>query len=237
MILHPIAVDDREQKPPPQERVAELRKLNVQASVQHLPVGDFMWAVERDDESIVTVIVERKSIADFLSSIPPSDRLPRFVQETAKYDCVKALLLEGNQFDFTNRGTYRVVEPDALDNMLADLQTHGIIVIRSKDETKTAYRLSKFWKWTGEKDHRTFISPIAPTVEHNYLTDEERNFVRVLMCVPGIGEDKAYKLIKEFKTPWEVTYAAMTDYKAFANVKGVSKVLVNNIARTLGNVV
>lgn len=226
MICHQIVVDDREQKPTAAEQVAGLKKLGVPASVGRLAVGDFAWTVE-GPATIFGVVVERKSIADFLSSVPPNDRLHRFIEETGGItpppNQVRAVLLEGNQFELPGYGERRWT-PEMLDDALVSLQTLGVMVLRSENQRETAARLAAFWKWTGKDEHRTFLAPVLPTLSKLYFDKEQMAAVRMVMALPGFGEGRAYDVLSD-KGSVQAVLEALASGENMA-VKGIGKGLV-----------
>ena len=229
MILHSIMVDDREKTPSPQRTVDMLNGLGAQANIRHLDVGDFRWTIEDvEARKYHNVIVERKSIADFLASVPPDDRLTQFIEKTGNLtppeNQIRALLLEGDQFQLRNYGT-RNWTPETLDDMLVSLQFHGLVILHSADWTQTPARLAAFWRWTGRDDHRTFLTPTLPVTQQLYFDREQKDAVRMLMCMPGWGEAKSYSALAEFGSLNKVL-DALDDEKSMLRVKGVGRGLV-----------
>ena len=234
MRLHPITVDKQEKSPTAEVQVTRLNALGVPARIGSLSVGDFSWVCEPElaTEPWWRVVVERKSIRDFISSLPPNGRLVRFVDETGGVSpdeyMLRVLLLEGSLDEAPRyaRGEQRF-SPGDLDNLLATMQMLGIVVIRSKDAANTAGRLASFYRYTGKSDHRTLAQVIRPPIQGFYTDLDKKEAVRMVMGLPGWGEKKAKTALKEFGSPREVFAAVLEgDKKAFSKVRGIGPLLV-----------
>ena len=232
MILHPVTVDNREKSPSPEQRVRELQANGVSAQVGFLEHGDYLWVVEPDPEDTLpwlVVCVERKSIQDLLASAA-DDRLARYAQWGD--DVLKVLLVEGNQFTFPSYG-YRDWTADQLDNLLATLQTAGVVVIRSQDQSQTARRLATFWRYTGKSDRGASLARVVrPEISNQYLKEDKKAAVRMLMCLPGWGEARARAAVDAYGSVDAVLEAIRTGDK-FSAVHGVGKGLVTKAAEFL----
>lgn len=247
MRLSPIIVDRREKLPPPEETVARLTALGASAMVGELPVGDFLWTVTPDSGRPWKVIVERKTVNDLLGSLPPSDRITRFIDETGGEapagDTVRVLLLEGafagtvgyalNGASAGGVGQTRSgssADPrwtmESFDNLLASFQELGTVVIRSVDTAGSARRLVSFWDYSG-REHKTLTEVVRPRVEGGYLSGPKKDAVRMLMCLPGVGEQRARALLAHFGSVRAALDAFTAgDAAAFKEVEGVGKGLV-----------
>lgn len=240
MIKHLISVDPKGPHGAAyqaQRLVSELQRLGAAAKVQTLHVGDVAWAVEHERTGEFTsVTVEMKTIPDFLASLPPDERLPRFVQETggAAKDphVIRAVLLSGRlPEDMPSHG--RPWSEEAIDNMLVSLQNLGVRVLRCRSKAHVPQRLKAFWDYTGRDDAgQTLLVPVVPRVADWYSAPRDKLLVRHLMTIPGIGEERARALLQEFKSPLGV-YAAARDgsMESFKRVKGVGKGLVYEIRK------
>lgn len=225
MRLYPITVDSREKVPAPTETVRRLTELGVSAKVGTLEIGDFRWIVEFDDGEFIAFIVERKSLRDLTASVTDG-RLNRFLDETQGVGGVyRVLLLEGD----------RSGDPDwpddRIDNLLADAQTLGVVVIRSHSDKDTAARLASFWRHTGAKEHHTLAAVHRPLVTGYYFDPDVKDAVRGLMSLPGWGEVKCNAVLSVLHSVGAVLDAVRSrDYLAFRSVKGIGKGLIDNAA-------
>lgn len=232
--LSPIIVDRREKTPAPEVTVSRLRALGCSAVVGELPVGDFLWTVTPDAGNPTRVVVERKTLSDLMGSLPPSERITRFIDETGgavpTAGVTRAILLEG---DLSPIGHGREWTPESLDNLFVSIQQLGIVILHSAGVSATPGRLVSFWDYTG-RDHKTLTQVVRPQPEGIYLNPDKKEAVRVLMALPGLGETKARALIAGFGTAGGAIDAfRRRDYGAFAGVPGVSKGLVNKAADLL----
>lgn len=234
MRLSPIIVDRREKTPSPEETARRLRALGASAVVGELPVGDFLWTVTPDTGSPWRVVVERKTLKDLMSSLPPSERIVRFIDETggpqARDGVVRAVLLEGDSLP-PDHG--REWTPEAIDNLLVSLQQLGVLILRSTGVAQSAQRLVSFWDYTG-REHTTLTQVVRPQPEGVYLNPEKKEAVRLLMAFPGWGEQRARAALATLGSLSTILGAiASHDVKAFDKVEGVGKGLVMKAAELL----
>lgn len=234
--LFSITVDNREKTPSAEVRVKELAVLNVPATVGHLSVGDYQWLVQAEDSTAHLVVVERKSIQDFLSSAADG-RLNRFIEETGGANppngMIRALLLEGDQFTFSTHG-YKDWTPEQLDNLLVSMQSFGVRVLRSHSVARTAARLKSFWLYSGREDHNSLLKIVPPEVTGNYLSPTKREAIRALMGLPGWGEKVARTALDAVGSVGGVLDAVRTrDYTRFKDVHGIGKGRIDGAANFL----
>jgi ERCC4-type nuclease len=236
--LFPISVDDREQTPSPSARVSELEALGVPARVERLSTGDYGWMVDQGgSDGLRFVTVERKSIPDFIASVRDG-RINRFLDESGgiseQPDIWRFLLLEGNQFTFTDYG-YSQFDQYSLDNALVSLQSLGITVVRSSSVATTARRLKALWEYTGRDDHTTFLRPVRADVTGIYLNPAKKEAVKTVMGLGrGWGEARARAALETLGSPKAIIEAILAhDHSAFKDVKGVGKGLVDSAAEFL----
>lgn len=227
--LFSITVDDRE--PEKDEFVKQLVSLGAPATVGRLGVGDFQWLVTREDASALYVVVERKAIGDLLSSANDG-RLARFIDETGGVepdpDLFRVLLVEGDQFVFGSYG-YKDWTPESVDNLLVSMQALGVSVIRSASLKQTPRRIAELWKYTGRGEHDSVLRVVRPEIVGKYLKPGKKMAVRAIMGLPGWGENRAKAALEHFGSVQAVLAAvAARDYKAFKDVEGVGKGLVDN---------
>lgn len=236
LILGPIEVDDRE--PSAEKRVEQFERIGIPARVTHLPNnggGDYRWLVEpqRDGQTVFVVIVERKTVNDLLSSVTDG-RLSEFVNQEPTDRAFRVLLVEGDTTTLSTFGT-REWTGDTIDNLLADVQCHGVCVVRSKHESRTVERIRSLYVWTGRDEHSTFTRPNLPTTEQRYLIPEERDRVRNLMTIPGWGEVVSRAVQREFPVLGDVYQALLSgDTKALQAVKGMGSGRVKQARAFLG---
>lgn len=193
LILHPVTIDSREANHAELSRALTDRR--VPNTVRPLPDnggGDFRWVVEPETEGQpwLAVTVERKSIADLLTSANDG-RLAAFTSTPSTEVALRALLLHGDPISDRQYG-HSDMSPEAIDNLLVSVQSEGILVLRAGSGTHAlADRLTSFWQWTGKDEHGSYRRPALPATEQVYFSDKERTAVRNLMTIPGWGEQRA----------------------------------------------
>lgn len=237
MRLHPIAVDYREhsqasgKKTDPEWWARQLRIAGASANVSSLPVADFRWVLEPEEEGKPwsVVFVERKKMMDLLGSAEDG-RLTRFIDETGGLDPpanqIRAVLVEGDQFDPRSAGG-REWTAESVDNLLVSLQMAGVLVLRSPDIDASIERIVDFWKYTGKDSHTSLMRVQLPQPEGGYIDPQQRAAVRILMGLPGWGEARAKAALKEFGSVYSVLVAVLKDEpKGFQGVKGIGPGLV-----------
>lgn len=201
----PITVDDRQQTPPSHEQVEALNRAGVGAEVRRLDLGDYQWVVARDD-GVYGFIVEEKLINDLLNSVADG-RLGAFVRGEVGGNVRRALLVVGTPDDISKHHAHWT--PDSVDNLLASVQDSGVTVLRCESPARSAERIAAYWRYTGSPEHRTLDQPVLPQTESYYSNPQLREAVRMLMCLPGIGEQRARALIKEYGSVGETLLQLM----------------------------
>lgn len=182
-------MDDRQRTPPSQERVDELQSHGVPAIVRRLDLGDYQWTV--DDE---VYLVEEKLIPDLLNSVTDG-RLGKFTQADIPAHVRRSVLIVGTyEYGVESHGGHWT--PDSIDNLLSDVQRGGVSILRTVAPGKAAERLASYWRHSGGGG-RTLDRPTLPQTNKWYLDPGKREAVRLLMCLPGIGEVGANALLAE----------------------------------------
>lgn len=185
----PILVDDRQKTPPSDIRVAEFQALGVPSSVQRLDLGDYWWSANEEVN-----IVEEKLLNDFINSVADG-RLGRFVQGEVGDNVTRSLLLIG-AYEYGVEVHHGHWSPESIDNLLADIQAAGVVVLRCITPARAAERLASYWHHTGSAG-RTLDRPVRPETNKWYLDPGRREAVRMLMCLPGVGEVRANAMLDE----------------------------------------
>ena len=220
-----MTIDNREANHAELSRALTDRR--VPNSVRPLPDnggGDFRWVVEPETEGQpwLAVTVERKSIADLLTSANDG-RLAAFTSTPSTEVALRALLLHGDPVSDRQYGR-NDQPPEAIDNLLVSVQSEGILVIRAGSGTHAlADRLASFWQWTGKDEHGSYRRPALPATEQVYFSDKERTAVRNLMTIPGWGEQRARDIYRAvgLRAVYEALLAG--DGTLLRGVRGVGK--------------
>ena len=190
-------VDNREQKPSPEEWVALLREQGHAFHIMHLPIGDITWETlpDQSQEGTVTTthVVERKSMHDLLNSVRDG-RLKRYVDRvkdmhSSPHRYVFYLLVEG--YDIPSFGGAHWTH-DRVDSLLLSVQEEGVYTVRSQGLMHSAARIDGLIK-RSTRPRMALSVPRTPDV-----SDDEIKFI---MCLPGIGLAKARSLRRDYGSP------------------------------------
>lgn len=172
-----IIIDTREK----QSLVASFLSKESDIRFEFLKIGDYL---------IKNIIIERKTIQDFINSIF-NKRLFQQLIEIKKYP-EYIILLEGNQ-EYLKEKNSKLLKP--LRGMVLSIITnYKIPIIFTKNEKETADYLLLLAKKLIKKDYTPNLRP-----SKNFLSKEQQKQF-ILEGFPGIGPTTAKQLLKEFKT-------------------------------------
>jgi ERCC4-type nuclease len=180
----------------------------VSLAVQRLPLGDYLV----DD----ALLVERKRLSDLVSSIKDG-RL--FVQgrRLACSSLRAAYILEGTGADLAGSGMRR----EAIQGALINLSLYmGIPLLRSRDPAETV-QLMLYAARQGRSVTRGTIARPG-----RRLRTKRRVQARVLQGLPGVGPERAQRLLDRFGSLEAVMHA---DTEALVSVDGIGKVTAEAI--------
>jgi DNA excision repair protein ERCC-4 len=203
-----IAVDDRESAG---EVLAALQRRDcVRVRVERLPVGDY-----RVDD---TLLFERKTLPDLVASIKDG----RLFAQGSRLAVVPpplrgALILEGTSQDLAGSGMRREAIQGALVTLTLFL---GLPLLRSMNPEETA-SLILFAAGQG----RTFASGAFPR-KGRRPRGKTRVQSRILQGLPGVGPERARRLLDRFGTIEAVIAAPAAELAA---VPGIGKVTAESI--------
>jgi DNA excision repair protein ERCC-4 len=176
-----IVADDRER---PSGVVAELEKAGkATVKVEHLSVGDY--CVDG------AVLIERKTAADFAQSLMDG-RLFSQAGRMSSSPFRPAYIIEGTSTDWSGLGVSR----EALQGALVTLMLiFDVPVFRSTEPAETA----RLIYYIGSQLVRLRDPGYAPYRQGKAKRKKTRQ-LRVLQSLPGIGADRAKKLLERFGT-------------------------------------
>jgi DNA excision repair protein ERCC-4 len=191
--IHIIA-DDREHKSGIIESLAGVENVNVR--IRRLTIGDY----QIDNR----VIVERKTLKDFAVSIIDG-RLFKQTVRLANADFKGVLILEGTAGDTVELGVTREAMQGALICVSVIL---GIPVLRSKAPSETA-RLMVYLARQVRTMARSGIQ------RQGYRPkDKRKNQLYILQGLPGVGLERAVRLLDCFGTVEAVISASSTELQS-----------------------
>lgn len=176
-----IVVDDRER---PSGVAAELEKLEgTMVKIDRLAVGDY--SVDN------AVLIERKTAADFAESLIDGclfSQAGRMVRSNLR----PAYIVEGTSGEWGSLG----VSPEALQGAMITLMlVFDVPVFRSLDPAESA----KLICYTGFQLARLHDPGYAPYRGGKAKRKKSRQ-LRVLQSLPGVGPDRARRLLERFGT-------------------------------------
>lgn len=184
--------DDSERKKPKEKVIvdyreknsliaAKLMKLGLDVEFQHLRVGDYI---------VKDVIIERKTVSDFVSSMI-NKRLLRQIESLKQYEN-RLLIIEGSENFLDEIENNFSIHPNAIKGFLLSITLkHKTPIIFTRNPEDTA----------------SFIDLIARKKEKEISLNHSKKPLNkkeqmqfILEAFPGIGPKTAKKLLKEFKT-------------------------------------
>ena len=188
----------------------------VETRLETLSVGDYVLSDR--------VVVERKSVSDFLDTLTGGDR-SMFEQlgDATRHYARPILILEGE-------GLYeeRNVHPNAVRGALASLAVDfGASVLRTEDESDTADMLEVVATREQEKDDREVS--VHGEKASKTLAEQQEN---VVASIADIGPVTARSLLEEFRTVEAVMTARKED---LLEVQGVGEVTADRIREVVGS--
>ena len=186
-----IIVDHREKN---SLVISELENLGISLIFKQLPVADYL---------IKNVAIERKTIADFKSSIA-NKRIMKQLLELKQYP-KPLLILEGLETEDPYSSGSGLHENAFRGFLLSILTEYEIPIIFTLNEKDTAKYLSVLVKKQPKKD-----MPIRAT--KIFLTKKEQ-LQFIIEGLPTIGPVAAKKLLKHFKTITSIVNASQEDLK------------------------
>jgi len=173
-----ISVDDRERKGGVAKTLLEMK--DVMVRIERLPIGDY-----RTDNRL---LFERKTLKDFATSIIDGRLFDQMIR-LANSEHTGILILEGTGRDLTNCGMRREAIQGAL---ISTTLVMGIPVLRSKDPAETA-RLILY----ATRQMKSFARGGLNRHGHR-PKDKRKRQLFILQGLPGIGRERAVRLLNKF---------------------------------------
>jgi len=206
-----IVVDDRERS---SGLVPELEKLErVVVKIEHLALGDY--CVDG------AVLIERKSAADFARSLIDGRLFGQAVRMAAS-SLRPAYILEGSSAEWCGIGVSR----EALQGALVTLMLiFDVPVFRSSDPAESA----RLILYIGSQLVRLRDSEYVPYRQAKAKRKKSRQ-LRVLQSLPGVGPDRAKRLLERFGTV-RACFAASTE--EIMDVEGIGSKTAAAIERVI----
>lgn len=193
--------------------ISELISLGIDVEIKELKVADYL---------IAGTAIERKTVADFISSVKDG-RLLKQLEELNQYES-RLLIIEGideqelysDDFSEEKIGMH----PNSIRGfLLSILLNHKVPIIFTKNYEDTA----KFLSVLSRKKPRETPLNIAKKV---YNQKEQSQYI--LESFPGIGPKTAKKLLREFKTIKEIINAPEEELKKISGKKAENIIRIIN---------
>ena len=206
----PIEVDYREKN---SLVPTALFKLGIEPEFKELKVADYL---------VRGVAIERKTVADFISSMINRHLLNQ-LEELQQYE-KKLLIVEGideqELYSEENAESKTGMNPNSIRGfLLSILLKHKVPIIFTKNEEDTA----KFISLIARKKENE--SPLNPT-KKSLSKKEQLQFI--VESFPGIGPKTARKLLEEFKTIKNIINASDEDLRKILGKKADSLILLRD---------
>jgi Fanconi anemia group M protein len=195
-----VFADTREQASPVMRELSFYPDVNVQTKV--LEVGDFVVGPD--------VVIERKTIEDFLQSLIDGRLMGQLVNMSQAY-ARPVVLLEGNPADLF---TLRNVHENAIIGMMSTIAvSYRIPILFTKDAKESA----KFVYSIAKKEQLGKTSEIRLRMGRKGLAlHEQQRFL--VEGLPNIGPGAALELLKHFGTIQNIMNADAKELQEVANI-------------------
>jgi ERCC4-type nuclease len=205
-----IVADDRERQSGVIESLSSFENVSVQ--IRRLSIGDYR--VDR------CLLVERKTLKDFSISIVDGRLFTQMIR-IKKSNFMGALIIEGTARDLMGLGISRKAMQGALITVSLVM---GISILRSTDTAESAalivYMARQLWSASKGTVRRWGYRP-------------KRNRTRqlhILQGLPGIGPEKAVRLLDKFGSVEAVISA---DCDALQSIDGIGKGIAQKIRQAV----
>lgn len=194
-----VYADTREQA---SSVIKELKEKGCEIHVMQLEVGDYIVSDK--------VVIERKSVEDFLTSLLDGRLFNQLMSMNANYE-MPLVIVEGNMDElYYSRNIHKNALLGALSSIALEYRTP---VLFSKDAEETAefvYVIAKRFQLGKDKDIR------LRTGKAHFSLPQQQQFI--IESFPMIGPRTAKYLLKEFKTIKNLVNASEKDLENAQNI-------------------
>jgi len=205
-----IYVDAREP-----DRIAEkLKRLGVYVERRNLDVGDYLIK-----HGSYEIVVERKDVNDFLSSIVDARLFRQCHALSARYPLSFLMIVGDLRAALNARNFSRQAAVGAIVSIAVKNDPGQVVPLLFDNEDDFCYALRSIERRLGEGDLR-----IAPR-----LRAVERPEIAMLTAIPGVGEKRAVSLLKRFGSVHRIANASVAE---LMRVKGIGEKRAREIYKT-----
>jgi ERCC4-type nuclease len=221
-----LTIDSREQGSI--QLVQEAFKASkIPVSVEKLDYGDYRMDITQDDGTSRTVLIERKTPTDFISSTNPTMRDPgskiaRQLNGCLDTDADVVVLLVDGYYQWMKGGKIKTKKinlqhsPDAFVSKLRTIQSHSIRVEYNPSDWYLPFHLLSLYKYESRSEHNTLALSPKPFA----VPPRSQSKWTVLMGMRGVGPKMAQQLLTEFGS---IKKLANSDKGTLMAVKGVGE--------------
>ena len=221
-----LTIDSREQGSIQLVQEA-FRASKIPVSVEKLDYGDYRMDITQDDGTERTVLIERKTPTDFISSTNPTMRDPgskiaRQLNGCLDTDADVVVLLVDGYYQWMKGGKIKTKKinlqhsPDAFVSKLRTIQSHAIRVEYNPSDWYLPFHLLSLYKYESRSEHNTLALSPKPFA----VPPRSQSKWTVLMGMRGVGPKMAQQLLTEFGS---IKKLANSDKKELMGVKGVGE--------------
>tara|TARA_X000001036_G_scaffold344613_1_gene324272 strand:+ start:313 stop:1014 length:702 start_codon:yes stop_codon:yes gene_type:complete len=221
-----LTIDSREQGSIQLVQEA-FRASKIPVSVEKLEYGDYRMDITQDNGSKRTVLVERKTPTDFISSTNPTMRDPGSKIARQLNGCLESnadvvVLLVDGYYQWMKGGKIKTKKinlqhsPDAFVSKLRTIQSHAVRVEYNPSDWYLPFHLLSLYKYESRSEHSTLALSPKPFA----VPPRSQSKWTVLMGMRGVGPKMAQLLLSEFGS---IKNLANAKEKELTEVKGVGK--------------
>jgi ERCC4-type nuclease len=221
-----LTIDSREQGSIQLVQEA-FRASKIPVSVEKLDYGDYRMDITQDDGTERTVLIERKTPTDFISSTNPTMRDPgskiaRQLNGCLDTDADVVVLLVDGYYQWMKGGKIKTKKinlqhsPDAFVSKLRTIQSHAIRVEYNPSDWYLPFHLLSLYKYESRSEHNTLALSPKPFA----VPPRSQSKWTVLMGMRGVGPKMAQQLLTEFGS---IKKLANSDKRELMAVKGVGE--------------
>ena len=221
-----LTIDSREQGSIQLVQEA-FRASKIPVSVEKLEYGDYRMDITQDNGNERTILVERKTPTDFISSTNPTMRDPgskiaRQLNGCLDTDADVVVLLVDGYYQWMKGGKIKTKKinlqhsPDAFVSKLRTIQSHAVRVEYNPSDWYLPFHLLSLYKYETRSEHSTLALSPKPFA----VPPRSQSKWTVLMGMRGVGPKMAQLLLSEFGS---IKNLANAKEKELTEVKGVGK--------------
>ncbi len=189
-----IFIDDREPK-----RIEELlRKIKAPVYRKRLEVGDYLVSYKGFE-----VPIERKDVNDYLNSIADGRLFAQVHQLSSRYELAFICIIGDLDDALLMRGFRREAVIGSIVSLALRKNYGRVVPLFFKDELDFCYALKSINKLVESGDLKTKPRLIKK--------GEKENQIAMLTAIPGIGEEKAKRLLEKFGSIYRIVNASILE--------------------------